>query len=191
MEDEKNTGGVDAALTPDAEGNGEGEKVGAGAPEQASHAPLTQDEVNNIVRERLAKRDRQLFAKYGVDDEKALDALFEKAKGYDEQAKSLADVQAQLRSANEELALKRHGVLPEREDDARTYFKGKGMEMSEEALKQVLETHPEWLKAKESEEPKPNFTKPEPIGAEKGEKAKTDPREEAAKLWGFPNGFVS
>ena len=64
------------------------------------------------------------------------------------------------------------------------------MEMSEEALKQVRETHPEWLKAEEGQ-PKPNFTKPEPIGAEKGEKAKSDPREEAAKLWGCPEGFVS
>lgn len=186
MEDEKNIGGVEAAETPDAEKEGKGES----APEQASHASLTQDEVNDIVRERLAKRDRQLFSKYGVEDEKALDALFEKAKGYDEQAKSLEEIQAQLKSANEELALKRHGVLPEREDDAKTYFKGKGMEMSEEALKQVLETHPEWLKAEEGQ-PKPNFTKPEPIGAEKGEKAKSDPREEAAKLWGFPEGFVS
>ena len=189
MEDERLNGGIEPADTPAAETNGGGaQQVSAEAPTQADHAPLTQERVNEIVRDRLAKRDRQLFSKYGVEDENALDELFKKAQGYDEQAKSLSSAQAELKSAREELALKRHGVLPEREEDARIYFKGKGIEMSEEALEQALQTHPEWLNAPHGA---PGFTKPTPMGAERVEKPKADPREEAARLWGFPGGFVS
>ena len=81
MEDEKaNAGEIqagDTAAPEKAERGAEGEP--ATDPKADRSKALTQEEVNEIVRERLAKRDRAMFAKYGVSDEAGLDELFAKA----------------------------------------------------------------------------------------------------------------
>ena len=183
MEDEiKNAGEIqsgDTAAPGKADAGAEGEP--ATDPQADRSKALTQEEVNEIVRERLAKRDRAIFAKYGVSDEAGLDELFAKAGETDGLKAKLSELSEESRSLKEKIAFFENGILPSKEDDVRTYFKGKGIEMSGEALRQVLETHPEWTSAPQTT-PK---SSPRAIGADSGNGiGKRTEEEEAERMFG-------
>jgi len=185
LEDEKDEqAGEEGSAPGTADGDEEGQSAGGDAPEggQASHEPLTQERVNEIVRERLAKRDQQLFARLGVSDESGIDELAERARGYGEKSRELEEALAENRSLKESIAIRNSGIVPEREDDVRTYFKGKGLEMSEEAIKQAIGTHPEWAGATPAQA---QASKPVQIGAEPQAKQRPDLEGQAARLFGL------
>lgn len=183
MEDEnKIAGEIQSGQTAGpgtAEPGAEGEP--ATEPQADRSKALTKDEVNEIVRERLAKRDRAMFAKYGVSDEAGLDELFAKAGESDGLKAKLSELSEESRSLKEKIAFFENGILPSKEDDVRTYFKGKGIEMSGEALRQVLETHPEWTSAPQTTQK----ASPRAIGAEEGNGiGKRTEEEEAERMFG-------
>ena len=118
---------------------------------------FTQEQVNKIMRSRL-ERDRLSFLnRYGVKDRDGLDSLIGKAQSYDIMKERYIASKTKISELEERLAFMSNGINPDREDDIRAYFKGKGLEFNEEALINALETHPEWRKVVESDN-KPKTT---------------------------------
>lgn len=155
------------------------ENGGSGTATDPAQTPtpttFTQEQLNQIIQERLARADQAFYDRYGVKDQTELDSLVGEAQAYET---TLAE-NAQLK---ERLAFLTNGILPEKEDDVRTYFKGKGIAMSEEALKQVLQTHPEWVK---QATPPANNTTIVPVGAQPQQPPKEDEEQKYAKMFGF------
>ena len=113
---------------------------------------FTQEQVNKIMRSRL-ERDRLSFLnRYGVKDRDGLDSLIGKAQSYDVMKERYGAAKTKIAELEERLAFMSNGINPDREDDIRAYFKGKGLEFNEETLVNELETHPEWRKIVESDE---------------------------------------
>lgn len=106
---------------------------------------FTQEQVNNIVRDRLKKVDAKFFAKYGLDNVEALDAIVEKGKGYDELKAQMDLVSNENKGLKEQITLTKNNIIPSKQDDVLTYFRGKGLELNDENLAKTLQTHPEWM----------------------------------------------
>lgn len=128
--------------------------------EQEVEKTFTQKQVNDLIKARLERRANSLFKRYGVANSGELDELIGKSQSYDvmkERYGALKDENSQLK---ERLAFLSNGINPEREDDVRAHFKGKGIDFNEESLKAELQTHPEWLKIVEDDPtPKTTITK--------------------------------
>lgn len=146
-------------------------------PSSSTSDAFTQEQVNSIVRERLERDRKNVYDKLGVSDEQGLDSLIEKLKNYD----SLSSDNASLR---EKVLFYENSILPNREDDIRYYFKGKGLELNQDTLKSALETHPEWVKAKVVDE-QPKSTTIVPVGSVQSEQPKESEEDMAAKLFGL------
>ena len=67
------------------------------------------------------------------------------------------------------------------------HFKGKGIDFTREALKQELETHPEWRNVATQEKP---ITTIEKIIPDRGTKEVVDEEKLASSLFGCKGGFV-
>lgn len=107
---------------------------------------FTQEQVNKIMRSRL-ERDRASFLnRYGVKDRDGLDSLIGKSQSYDIMKERYEAGKTRIAELEEKLAFMSNNINPDREDDIRAYFKGKGLEFNEETLVNELETHPEWRK---------------------------------------------
>lgn len=147
MEFENETGGISATESiageenPDtAAGIGEGgaeAQQPTGQSDSDTKEALTQERVNEIVRERLDKQSRSYLKRLGLESEDGIAELVKRAQSYDGLTK-------ENHSLKEAMALKDAGISSNREDDVRTYFKGKGMELTAESLEQAIATHPEW-----------------------------------------------
>ena len=117
---------------------------------------FTRDEVTKILKRRLDRYQNSVYSKYGVKDSAELDSLFDKAKSYDDIIKSRDE-------ALEKVAFLGNNINPDKYDDIRTYFKGKGLQFTEDELKRQLESHPEWIKQAPVTNNKP-ITTVTPIG---------------------------
>lgn len=137
---------------------------------------FTQDEVNNIVVGRL----NSLYNGYGAKDKAELDALFEKAKSYDEFKTRYDSLEKSHLELAEELTFIKNNINPARYDDVRAYFKGKEIVFNEENLQKEIETHNEWLKVAE----KP-VTTIKAVGNIKQTVNKESEKDKAMKLFGF------
>lgn len=113
--------------------------------EEIQSTMFTQEQVNDIVRDRLKKADAKFFAKYGLDNAEALDAIVEKGKGYDEIKAQMDLVSNENKGLKEQITLTKNNIIPSKQDDVLTYFHGKGLELNDENLAKILETHPEWM----------------------------------------------
>lgn len=138
---------------------------------------LTESQVNDIIVKRLAKQTESFYKKYGVADEKGLEDLIAKAKGYDELNEKYTALSGKNSELNEKVLFGTNSIKQDREDDVRTYFKGKSLEMTDEALKEALKTHSEWVEAKP--------TAPMPMGNTGTPKQEDDELELASKLFGM------
>lgn len=98
---------------------------------------FTQSQVNDIVRERLDRAGKKYLERYGVSSDEELEGLVSKARSVD-------DLQKANRELTEKIAFMEADISPERLDDAQTWFRGKGMEVTKENLAAALESHPEW-----------------------------------------------
>lgn len=98
---------------------------------------FTQSQVNDIVRERLDRAGKKYLERYGVSSDEELEGLVSKAKSVD-------GLQKANRELTEKIAFMEADISPERLDDAQTWFRGKGMEVTKENLAAALESHPEW-----------------------------------------------
>lgn len=112
---------------------------------------FTQEQVNKIMRSRLERDRLSLLGRYGVKDRDGLDSLIGKAQSYDIMKERYEAGKNRIAELEERLAFMSNGINPDREDDIRAYFKGKGLAFNEEALVNELETHPEWRKVVEED----------------------------------------
>ena len=129
---------------------------------------FTQEEVNELTGKiRVDTRKKTfdyIYGRYGVNDEKELDDIFEKSKSYDslkeEYETSKADWETEknnianessirdnkIAELQETVALLQSGIDPNRYDDAKFILKGKGLPVNAESIAAEMATHPEWKK---------------------------------------------
>lgn len=110
---------------------------------------FTQEMVDEIVRTRLERDRKATYHRYGVADRDELDSLIGKSQSYDVMKERYGKIKEENASLREKMAFVNNNINPNREDDIRAYFKGKGIEFNETNLINELVTHPEWLNAKQ------------------------------------------
>lgn len=167
---------VDTATTMGDEGNPEQRNV----PEEKS---FNQQQVNDMIRERLERDRASFYKRYGVEDRNGLDNLIGKANSYeimDERYNNALNENYQLK---EKLAFMENNINPDKYDDIRAYFKGKGLEFNNDSLASELQTHQEWLNVAKEEAP---TTVIKTLGNDNGHKNPIkDEKAEALKLFGL------
>ena len=138
---------------------------------------FTQSQVNDIVTRRLAKQAEAFYKKYGVNDEDGLNALVGKAKEYDNLSKKYGELSDKSSELNEKYLFNTNSIKKDREDDVRTYFKGKGLQLTDENIKEALKTHAEWSSAP--------VNNPLPVGNGGAPKVEEDEIDIASRLFGI------
>lgn len=149
--------------------------TGTEAATQQAEKTYTSEQVTKFIKDRLDRYERSVFKKYGVNDAAGLDSLFEKSKGYD-------DILRERDEALEKVAFMGNNINPDKYDDIRTYFKGKGLQFTEDALKQHLETHPEWVMKAAISKPKTTI---KPLGSEQQSQNPVGEKEIAERMFGM------
>lgn len=140
---------------------------------------FTRDEVTTILRRRLERANNSLYQKYSVKDVNEFNALLDKAKSYD-------SLKQERDSFSERIAFMSNNINPDRYEDVRTYFKGKGMIFDEGVLKGLLESHPEWVnKAAEPVVNNTPKTTVKVLGTESHPASKPSDQARAEKMFGF------
>ena len=163
-----------ATTSPAQESDVKVEKEATAQPDRT----FTRNEVTAILRSRLERANRSLYDKYSVKNADELEALFEKAKNYDA-LKTERDDFAQ------KISFMENNIKPDRYEDIKTYFKGKGMVFDGEVLKTLLDTHPEWVNTVVKETSKPQKTTISKLGSEQSSKPNITEKEVAEKLFGM------
>ena len=106
---------------------------------------FTEQEMNEIVRNRLSRQKNKLHQQLGVENEDEITALIEKVKKADELQSIVESLQNENALYKEQLTFIEHNIDVKRYDDVKAYFKGKELSLTPENLKAELKTHPEWL----------------------------------------------
>ena len=138
---------------------------------------FTQSQINEIITRRLAKQAEAFYKKYGVNDEEGLNALVGKAKEYDNLSKKYGELSDKSSELNEKYLFNTNSIKKDREDDVRTYFKGKGLQLTDENIKEALKTHAEWSSAP--------VNNPLPVGNGGAPKVEEDEIDVASRLFGI------
>jgi hypothetical protein len=99
---------------------------------------------NEKIKDRLSQKDKAILERFEAKSFEELEARFSKAKDYDSISESYKTAQTKNSELTEKLSFRENNIDPERIDDVRTYFKGKGISFSNEELVKQIETHPEW-----------------------------------------------
>ena len=128
-----------------------------GKPVMQPDRTFTRDEVTNILQKRLDRYRNSMYIKYGVKDSR------------DE--------------ALETVAFLRNNINQDKIDDIKTYFKGKGLQFTEDELKRQLESHPEWIKQAPVQNNKPKTTVT-PIGTPNNGPVDRSEHDLAKKIFG-------
>lgn len=185
QEEEKMTQEQNEAITVDSQDEAvQEEESNTDTPEIET---FTQEQVNEFVRNRLDKYEKRLYKRYGVEDKNGLDDLVGKANSYSVMEEMFNNQAGELANLREQNAFLKNNINPEKYDDIRAYFKGKGLEFNEEALINELSTHNEWLVQKE-EENKPKTTTITTLGADAQlSTPKPDEKSLARKVFGLNN----
>ena len=151
--EEQTTGGTPNTEVSDVETTPQEETNEGGSVEEQTNNPqpklFTQDQVNELVRKRL---DRN-YTRYGCKNSKELDELVGKAQSYNVMKDRYGDLQVQYANLQKDYSFLKNNINPDRVDDINAYFKGKGLDFSDDTLIQELASHPEWLKQIAEETP--------------------------------------
>lgn len=148
--------------------------TGSNSESQRPERTFTRDEVTTILKKRIDRYQNSVYRKYGVKNLDEFNSLIDKAKQYDDIVKSRDEL-------TETVAFLRNNINPQKYDDIKTYFKGKGLQFTEDSLKQQLSSHPEWLN-KQISKPTTTIT---PVGTEQSGITKTGEKEVAEKMFGM------
>ena len=110
---------------------------------------LSQSQVNELVgRARAEGRQsamKELFGRYGVNDENELNDRFGRGQSYDLLNDEYNTLNGKYGDLAAENALLKTQILPERWDDVKAILGSKGMEVSVENIQSAMATHPEWI----------------------------------------------
>lgn len=144
---------------------------------------FTQEQVNEFVRNRIERERNSTYKRYGVNDRDGLDSLINKSHSYDAMKERYENITKRNSELEQEIAFIRQNIEPSRQDDVMAYFKGKGLEFSENALVEELRTHPEWLRVNEvSDKPTTTIKK---LGAQ--QRTSPEPEDEKKKVFDLFN----
>ena len=159
----------------------EAEPVAAeSAPESPAERRYTKAEVIDMMKRRVARSHSAFFKRYGVEDLKGLDGLFENSKKFSSMNDEFGKIQLRNSELMRENAFLRNNINPDKYNDIVAYFKGNEIEFSEEELLKALENHPEWLKPSNV----PSQTTIRALGSEAHTLPKEDEATAAGKLLG-------
>ena len=140
----------------------------------------TKEQVIEMMKKRVNRSHNAFFKRYGVEDLKGLDDLFEKSKQYGSMNDEFGKIQLRNSELMRENAFLRNNINPDRYNDIIAYFKGNDIEFSEDELLKALPTHNEWLK---KSDPAPTTTI-KSLGSEAHTLPKADESELASRLLG-------
>lgn len=138
----------------------------------------TKAEVQDLMKRRVERSHKAFFTRYGVDDLKGLDELMHKSKSYSDMESEYGAIQVKNSELTRENAFLRNNINPEKYEDIIAFFKGTGIDFSEEQLLEALKTHPEWLKVT------PSVTTIQKMGNEFHKEDLPSERDLASKLLG-------
>lgn len=113
--------------------------------EENNKQSFTQEQVNDIVRQRLERQTSKFYGRYGVKGKDELDVLVGKANSYDIMKERYEGMEATNKQLSEKLIFIENNINPERYEDVKAYFKGKELELNAENLGKELSMHNEWL----------------------------------------------
>lgn len=113
--------------------------------EKSDVKTFTEQELNEIVRNRLNRQKNKFHQQLGVENDEAITELIEKVKKADELQSIVESLQNENTLYKEQLTFIEHNIDVKRYDDVKAYFKGKELSLTPENLKAELKTHPEWL----------------------------------------------
>ena len=157
---------VETTPTPVAEGNA------------ASDRTYTKAEVQDLMKRRVERSHKAFFNRYGVEDLKGLDDLMHKSKSFSDMESEYGAIQLRNSELARENAFLKNNINPEKYNDIITFFKGSGIDFSEEQLLEALKTHPEWLKVQ------PQVTTIQKLGNEFHREDTLSDKDRAEKLLG-------
>ena len=140
---------------------------------------FTQEELNAIVKERLDRQTAKFLERLGIEDMNGIDQLLEHANGYSEAQELMTRYQLENEGLRQEIAFRDNDVNKDKVDDIKAYFKGKGLELTDENLREQLATHPEWVNQR------PRATTIRQLTPEKNAPKSVDEWQQARKYFGL------
>ena len=140
----------------------------------------TKQEVIDMMKRRVNRSHNAFFKRYGVENLKGLDDLFEKSKQFGSMNDEFGKIQLRNSELMRENAFLKNNVNPDKYADIIAYFKGNDIEFSEEELLKALPTHTEWLKQTAA----PATTTIKSLGSEAHTLPKADEADIASRLLG-------
>lgn len=158
-----------------------GSKVDAEGNTTPTPKTYTKEQVQDLMRKRVARSHNSFFTRYGVKDLKGLDDLFEKSNKFQQMQDEYGAIQLKNSDLVRENAFLRNDIEPTKYDDIIAHFKGLNVDFSEDALLEAIKTHPEWLKQRIVEQPKTTI---QSMGLESHNNPTVDEKELAFKLLG-------
>lgn len=151
---------------------------------EKSDRVFTRDEVTQILRKRLDRSNKRFYDRLGIKGE-------DEFEGYLQQRNQMATELDDLKNKNLELtrtnSFLKNNIKSDKYDDIIAYFKGSGLEFSEDELLKQLATHPEWLNqpvAQPAPEPKPQATVQQ-LSPGRGVKIEESEDEKMNRVFGF------
>ena len=146
--------------------------------EQTKPRTYTKEEVIDMMKRRVNRSHNAFFKRYGVQDLKGLDSLFENSKKFNSMNDEFGKIQLRNNELLRENAFLRNNINPDKYNDIIAYFKGNNLEFSEDELLKALPTHSEWLRQASP------VTTIKSLGSEAHTLPKANEAEIAAKLLG-------
>ena len=144
---------------------------GESIPEQT----FTKSQVNDLMKKRVQRSHNAFFTRYGVKDLNELDNLFSQAALYKDVESKYNELLGQHQDLTKRYGYKACNIDEQKINDIETYFKGKGIDISEETLREELKTHPDWVH---------KIATIQQLGAEVTMPTEADQRAEASKIFG-------
>ena len=144
-------------------------------PQAVPEKTYTKAQIMDLMKKRVDRSHKAFFKRYGVNNLQELDDVFKYKDQY-------LGLQNKYNDLTREMAFIKNNVSPERYEDIIAYFKGKGLEFSEQELLNQLATHPEWLKQQATINPQSTTIKT--LGSEAHSAPKPSDKDLASKLLG-------
>ena len=117
-------------------------------PEPEPEKMLTQSQVNELVgkarAEGRAAAMKELYGRYGVNDDNEMNDVFGKGQGYDLLNDEYNTLNGNYKNLSAENALLKSNVVQNRWDDVKAILGSKGMDVTIENIQSEMLTHPEW-----------------------------------------------
>lgn len=111
----------------------------------STKAITDKERFNEIIRERLRRDREKLFKDYGVQNQEELDALVGKGEKVNPLEERLSKLSEEVQSYRLEKTFAKNKIRPEKQEDVKIYFKGKGIDLNDDNLTKELATHEEWI----------------------------------------------